>query len=123
MHRICVFAGSNSGTRPEYQQAARTLGQELVARGLGLVYGGASVGLMGVIADTVVAAGGEAIGVIPKGLFRREVAHEHLTVLHEVSSMTSAASAESSAAGAAFAVPFMWRRQSIGHSKATRGHT
>jgi len=87
MHRICVFSGSNTGKRQEYQQAARDLGQELVARGLGLVYGGASVGLMGVIADTVLAGGGEVIGVIPRALFRREVAHEHLTTLHEVGSM------------------------------------
>lgn len=87
MHRICVFSGSNTGKRQEYQQAARDLGQELIARGLGLVYGGASVGLMGVIADTVLAGGGEVIGVIPRALFRREVAHEHLTALHEVDSM------------------------------------
>ena len=87
MHRICVFSGSNTGKRQEYQQAARDLGQELIARGLGLVYGGASVGLMGVIADTVLAGGGEVIGVIPRALFRREVAHEHLTTLHEVGSM------------------------------------
>src|SRR5438309_2287993 len=87
MHRICVFSGSNMGKRQEYQQAARDLGRELVARDLGLVYGGASVGLMGVIADTVLAGGGEVIGVIPRALFRREVAHEHLTTLHEVGSM------------------------------------
>src|SRR2546421_6222268 len=87
MHRICVFSGSSTGKRQEYQQAARDLGQELIARGLGLVYGGASVGLMGVIADTVLAGGGEVIGVIPRALFRREVAHEHLTTLHEVGSM------------------------------------
>ena len=87
MHRICVFSGSNLGVRPEYQQAARDLGQELVSRGLGLVYGGASVGLMGVIADAVLAAGGEVIGVLPRGLFRREVPHRHLTELHEVGSM------------------------------------
>jgi len=87
MRRICVFAGSNPGTRQEYRQAARTLGQELVARRLGLVYGGASVGLMGIIANTVLTGGGEVIGVIPRGLFRREIAHSHLTELHEVSSM------------------------------------
>lgn len=87
MHRICVFSGSNLGNRPEYQQAARALGEELVARGLVLVYGGASVGLMGVVADTVLAAGGEVIGVLPRGLFRREVAHRNLTELHEVGSM------------------------------------
>src|SRR5215470_4174601 len=87
MRRICVFAGSNPGVRQEYRGAARALGQEMLARGLGLVYGGASVGLMGVLADAVLAGGGEVIGVIPRGLFRREVAHEGLTELHEVASM------------------------------------
>ncbi len=87
MHRICVFSGSNIGTRPEYQQAAHTLGQELALRGLGLVYGGASVGLMGVVADAVLAAGGEVIGVLPRGLFSREVPHRNLTELREVGSM------------------------------------
>jgi uncharacterized protein (TIGR00730 family) len=87
LKNICVFSGSNMGIRPEYQQAARELGQELVARGLGLVYGGASVGLMGAVANTVLAEGGEVIGVIPRALFRREVAHKQLTTLHEVSSM------------------------------------
>ena len=87
MQRICVFAGSNYGNRPEYRQAAQALGQELAARGLGLVYGGAGVGLMGVIADTVLAHGGEVIGVIPRGLFKREIAHSGLTKLYEVGSM------------------------------------
>ena len=87
MQHICVFAGSNYGNRPEYRQAAQALGQELVARGLGLVYGGASVGLMGVIADSVLARGGEVIGVIPRGLFKREFPHSGLTQLHEVGSM------------------------------------
>jgi uncharacterized protein (TIGR00730 family) len=87
MRRICVFTGSNPGIRPEYRQAARSLAHELVSRGLGLVYGGASVGLMGVIADTALAEGGEVIGVIPRGLFRREIAHKGLTQLHEVASM------------------------------------
>jgi uncharacterized protein (TIGR00730 family) len=87
MHRICVFTGSSLGARPEYQQAARALGQELASRGLGLVYGGASVGLMGVVADAALAAGGEVIGVLPRGLFRREVPHRHLTELREVGSM------------------------------------
>lgn len=87
MQRICVFAGSNPGVRPEYAQAARTLGEELAARKLGLVYGGASVGLMGILADAALAAGGEVIGVIPRGLFRREIAHSNLTQLHEVQSM------------------------------------
>src|SRR5579863_505970 len=87
MQRICVFTGSNYGNRPEYRRSARALGEELARRGLGLVYGGASVGLMGVVADAVLAKGGEAIGVIPRGLFKREVAHRGLTQLHEVGSM------------------------------------
>lgn len=87
MRRICIFAGSNAGIRAEYQQAARLLGQELVKRGLGIVYGGASVGLMGTIADEMRDRGGEVIGVLPKGLFVREVAHANLTTLHEVSTM------------------------------------
>ena len=87
MRRICVFTGSNPGKRPEYREAAQALGREMVERGMGLVYGAASVGLMGVVADAVLAGGGEVIGVIPRGLFRREVGHEGLTQLHEVNSM------------------------------------
>jgi uncharacterized protein (TIGR00730 family) len=87
MQRICVFTGSNYGNRPEYSKLAQALGEELVRRGLGLVYGAASVGLMGVVADAVLARGGEAIGVIPRSLFKREVTHRGLTQLHEVGSM------------------------------------
>ncbi|HLX40875.1 MAG TPA: TIGR00730 family Rossman fold protein [Ktedonobacteraceae bacterium] len=87
LQRICVFTGSNPGVRPEYAQAARELGTALATRKIGLVYGGASVGLMGILADSALAAGGEVIGVIPQGLFRREIAHENLTQLHEVKSM------------------------------------
>lgn len=87
MHRICVFSGSSSGVRPEYRAAAVALGKELVARNLGLVYGGASVGLMGAIADAVLAEGGEVIGIIPHSLYQREIAHKNLTALHEVESM------------------------------------
>jgi uncharacterized protein (TIGR00730 family) len=87
VHRICVYAGSNVGVQQEYQQAARDLGNELVARGLGLVYGGARVGLMGIVAETVLAAGGEVIGVMPEALLTREIAHNHLTQFHEVGSM------------------------------------
>jgi uncharacterized protein (TIGR00730 family) len=87
MQRICVFAGSSMGIRQEYQQTAHDLGQALVARGLGLVYGGAISGLMGVIADTVLASGGEVIGVIPRAFTRYEIAHQHLTKLYEVESM------------------------------------
>ncbi len=87
MRHICVFAGSSSGARPEYAEAARALGQELVRRDLGLVYGGSSAGLMGVIADAVLEVGGEALGVLPRGLFKREIAHTGLTRLYEVESM------------------------------------
>jgi uncharacterized protein (TIGR00730 family) len=87
MRRICVFTGSNYGNRPEYRRSACELGEELARRGLGLVYGGASVGLMGTVADAALAHGGEVIGVIPRSLFKREVAHRGLTQLHEVGSM------------------------------------
>jgi len=87
MRRICVFCGSSPGRSPAYAQAAVELGRTLVARGLGLVYGGASVGLMGKLADTVLQAGGEVIGVIPDTLIRYEVAHRGLPDLRVVSSM------------------------------------
>jgi uncharacterized protein (TIGR00730 family) len=87
MRRLCVFAGSASGGRPEYAAAARALASELVRRRLGLVYGGGSVGLMGVLADAVLSEGGEVIGVIPQGLANRELAHAGLSELRVVSSM------------------------------------
>lgn len=87
MQRICVYAGSNRGVRQEYRQAAQTLGSELVSRGLGLVYGGGRAGLMGIIADAVLAAGGEVIGVMPRALFPQEIAHPGITTLHEVANM------------------------------------
>jgi uncharacterized protein (TIGR00730 family) len=87
MKRVCVFCGSRSGTSPAYAEAARSLGRLLVARGLGLVFGGGHVGLMGAIADAVLAAGGKAIGVIPQGLVNRELAHAGCTTLHVTQSM------------------------------------
>jgi uncharacterized protein (TIGR00730 family) len=87
VRRICLFAGTSEGVRPAYKKAAQGLGDELAARHIGLVYGGASIGLMGAVADTILEAGGEAIGVLPRGLFLREVAHPRLTALHEVGSM------------------------------------
>jgi len=87
MNRICVYCGSNPGKLSDYQDAARTLGHELVARDLGLVYGGASVGVMGAVADAVMEKGGEAIGVIPLALATREVAHNGLAELFVVDSM------------------------------------
>lgn len=87
MKRICVFCGSSIGANPEFEHAAREMGRVLVSRGIGLVYGGGNVGLMGVIADTVLDAGGEVIGVIPAALADREVAHTGLTDLRIVDSM------------------------------------
>ena len=87
MKRICVFCGASEGARPAYADAARRLGAELVTRGLGLVYGGCAVGLMGILADTVLRAGGEVIGVIPERLVSRELAHASLTELRVVDSM------------------------------------
>lgn len=87
MKRVCVFCGSNKGIRAAYTAAAKLLGEELVRRDIGLVYGGGNVGLMGVIADAVLEAGGEAIGVIPQALVAREVAHQNLTQMHIVNSM------------------------------------
>ena len=84
---LCVFCGSSLGARPAYDQAARQLGRELVRRGIGLVYGGGNVGLMGVLADTVLEAGGQVVGVIPKALMAREVGHRGLPDLRVVKSM------------------------------------
>lgn len=87
MKHICVHSGSNTGVRPVYQQVAQMLGHELVARQLGLVYGGGHVGLMGTLADAVLAEGGEVIGVMPAALFPKEVAHKNITQLYKVGSM------------------------------------
>ena len=87
MRRICVFCGSSSGARPEYAAAARAVGEGLAARGIGLVYGGASVGLMGILADAVLHAGGSVVGVIPQALAKQEVVHDGLTALRIVGSM------------------------------------
>ena len=87
LRRICVFCGSSTGTRPAYRDAAERLARAIVARGIGLVFGGGRVGLMGVVADAVLAAGGHAIGVIPHAMVTREIAHERLPDLRIVSSM------------------------------------
>jgi len=87
LSRVCVFCGSSEGARPAYAEAARRLGAELVARKIGLVYGGCAVGLMGVLADTVLGLGGEVVGVIPEPLVTRELAHTGLTELRVVASM------------------------------------
>lgn len=87
MRRLCVFCGSSTGNQPAYAEAARALGALLARRGIGLVYGGGNVGLMGIIADAVMAHGGEAIGVIPETLAEREIAHTGITELRIVDSM------------------------------------
>ncbi len=87
LRRITVFCGSNPGTDPAYVDAARSLGTLLAARDIGLVYGGGKVGLMGIVADTVLAAGGEVTGVIPQDLWGREVGHDGITELLVVDSM------------------------------------
>ena len=87
IERVCVFCGSSTGTEPAYVAAAVDLGERLARAGIGLVYGGGAVGLMGAVADACLAAGGEVTGVIPVGLFQKEVAHTGLTTLHEVDSM------------------------------------
>ncbi len=85
--RICVFCGSSTGNRPEYMEAARAFGRLLAGRGIGLVYGGARVGMMGAAADAALAAGGEVIGVMPRALADREIAHTGLTDLRIVANM------------------------------------
>jgi hypothetical protein len=85
--RVLVFCGSSPGARPEYAAAADELGRLIAQRGLGLVYGGARVGLMGAVADGALAAGGEVIGVIPRQLVEHEIAHTGLTDLREVTTM------------------------------------
>lgn len=87
LRRLCVFCGSSAGHAPEYRAAAVALGDHLVAEGVELVYGGGAVGLMGVIADTVMEADGAVIGVLPEGLFSKEVGHDEITQLIEVPSM------------------------------------
>ena len=85
--RVAVFLGSSTGHRPEYVAATAEFGRSLAEAGAGIVYGGASVGLMGVLADAALEAGGEVIGVIPGGLFAAEVAHQRLSRLEVVGSM------------------------------------
>src|SRR3954452_8615792 len=87
MRRVCVFCGSSAGARPEYAEAARQFGAALAGRGIGLVYGGGHIGLMGVLADAVLTGGGEVGGVIPRSMVESELAHLGLTNLHVVETM------------------------------------
>jgi uncharacterized protein (TIGR00730 family) len=105
LRRVAVFCGSNHGRDPRYADAARELGQLLVERGIGLVYGGGNVGLMGVIADTVLDAGGTVTGVIPQQLWDKEVGHGDLTELLVVDSMHERKLAMADRADAFIALP------------------
>jgi len=87
MKSVCVFCGSRAGSRPEYHAASERLADELVRRGLKLVYGGGDVGLMGVLAERMLARRGDVFGVIPRALVEREVAHHGVTKLHVVETM------------------------------------
>lgn len=87
MKRVCVFCGSNPGHDPLFAECARQMGREILARGWGLVFGGGCVGLMGIVADTVLEGGGEVQGVIPRELLERELGHKGCTELHVVESM------------------------------------
>jgi uncharacterized protein (TIGR00730 family) len=87
MKRVCVFCGSRCGSNPVYAAAAKELGELLARHGLGLVFGAGNIGLMGVVADAVLAGGGEVIGVIPQALVDKELAHPRVRHMHIVSSM------------------------------------
>lgn len=87
MHYLCVFCGSRTGNQPEYSSMARQLGLELVQHGLGLVYGGGNIGLMGILASTVIEAGGEVIGIMPRQLADQELLHAQITTTHIVETM------------------------------------
>ena len=103
--RVGVFCGSSTGADPRHLDAAGRLGRAVAEAGLGLVYGGGAVGLMGALADACLAAGGEVVGVIPVGLFEKEVAHRGLTELVEVGSMHERKARMYELAGAFAALP------------------
>ncbi len=87
MQRVCVFCGSSPGARPAYAEATAEVARLLAGEGIGIVYGGGHVGLMGVLADTAMAAGGEVIGVMPQALVDREIGHTGISELRVVGSM------------------------------------
>jgi len=87
MKRLCIFCGSKSGDQPVYAEDARRLAGLMVQRGIGLVFGGGHVGLMGVLADAILHGGGSVVGVIPRGLEQRELAHRGVQEMHVVGSM------------------------------------
>lgn len=105
LKRVCVFCGSSPGVKPAYAAAAREMGTRLAERGIGVVYGGGKVGLMGVVADAAMAAGGEVIGVIPEGLVAREVGHAGVTELRVVRTMHERKAAMADLSDAFVALP------------------
>jgi hypothetical protein len=105
MESVCVFCGGNPGTRPSYVEAARRLGEVLAERGLGLVYGGAAVGLMGAVADAALAKGGRVLGVMPDFMIQRELAHPGLSELCIVGSMHERKATMAARSGAFVALP------------------
>ncbi len=108
LKRVCVYCGSKPGVRPEYAEAARALGRALAARGIGLVYGGGCVGLMGEVADAALAAGGEVTGVITDKLMGLEVGHQGLTELFVVESMHARKTMMAHLASAFVVLPGAW---------------
>ena len=105
MTSLCVFCGSSPGARPDYAEAATALGRLLAARGIRLVYGGGNVGIMGVLADACLGAGGEVVGVIPRQLWQLEVGHTGATEMHVVASMHERKALMSELADAFVALP------------------
>ena len=105
MLRICVFAGSNDGARDSYLISAHELGAEIARRGYGLVYGGASCGLMGACADAALAGGAEVVGVLPRALTTREIAHTGLTEMRIVGSLHERKAVMSALSDAVVALP------------------
>jgi uncharacterized protein (TIGR00730 family) len=106
--KICVYCGSSPGRNPAYSDAASALAKELCARGIGLVFGGGAVGVMGVVADAMLEAGGEVVGVIPKALAKKEVAHYGLSELHVVASMHERKAMMAELADGFIALPGGW---------------
>jgi uncharacterized protein (TIGR00730 family) len=105
VERICVFCGASPGARPEYREVTAELARVLVSEGIGVVYGGGGVGLMGALADAVIAEGGEVIGVIPRSLVDREIAHRDVVDMRVVSSMHERKALMAELAGAFIALP------------------
>jgi uncharacterized protein (TIGR00730 family) len=105
VERICVFCGASPGARPAYREATAELAQLLVGRGIGVVYGGGGVGLMGALADAVLAEGGQITGVIPRSLVDREIAHRDVADMRVVGSMHERKALMAELAGAFVALP------------------